>query len=97
NLMLFPEGTRARGRHLSHFKHGVSILALEANVPVVPVYLEGLKQIRPPGTREARPGPVAAHVLDPIRFDPDTTVPEATERLYTAMRDFHERILEKNG
>lgn len=97
NLMLFPEGTRARGRNLSHFKHGVSILALEAKVPVVPVYLEGLKQIRPPGTREARPGPVAAHVLDPIRFEANTTVPEATERLYTTMRDFHERILSKQG
>ncbi len=97
NLMLFPEGTRARGRHLSHFKHGVSILALEKNVPVVPVYLEGLKQIRPPGTREIRPGPVAAHVLDPIRFAPGTTVPQATERLYATMRDFHESILVKNG
>ncbi len=92
NLMLFPEGTRARGRHLSRFKHGVSILALEKNVPVVPVYLEGVKRIRPPGTKEAIPGPVAAHVLDPIRFESGTSVPEATERLYTAMKDFHERI-----
>ena len=97
NLMLFPEGTRARGRHLSHFKHGVSILALEKQVPVVPVYLEGLKLIRPPGTKEITPGPVAAHALDPIRFDPGTSVPAATDRLYATMRDFHERILEKNG
>ncbi len=97
NLMLFPEGTRARGRHLSHFKHGVSILALGNDVPVVPIYLEGLKQIRPPGTKEAQPGPVAAHVLDPIRFEPGTQVPEATERLYSTMRDFHESIVEKNS
>ena len=97
NLMLFPEGTRARSRHLSRFKHGVSILALEKNVPVVPVYLEGLKRIRPPGTREIRPGPVAAHVLDPVRFEPGTSVPQATERLYTAMRDFHESILAKHA
>ena len=97
NLMLFPEGTRARGRHLSHFKHGASILALEKNVPIVPVYLEGLKRIRPPGTRETTPGPVSAHVLDPIYFRPDSSVPEATNIVYGAMRDFHEQILEKNG
>ena len=97
NLMLFPEGTRARGRHLSHFKHGVSILALEKRVPVVPVYLEGLKEIRPPGTKETKPGPVAAHVLDPIEFAPGTSVPEATERLYTAMKDFHERVQAKKA
>ncbi len=95
SLMLFPEGTRARGRHLSHFKHGVSILALEKNVPVVPVYLEGVKQIRPPGSKKAQPGPVSAHVLDPIRFEPGTGIPEATKRIYTTMRNFHESILAK--
>ena len=87
NLMLFPEGTRTRGRHMSRFKHGVSILALEAGVPVVPVYLEGLQKIRPPGTKEAVPGPVAAHVLAPVSFEPGTKVPEATERVYRAMVD----------
>ncbi len=97
NLMLFPEGTRARGRHLAHFKHGVSVLALAKQVPVVPVYLEGLKRIRPPGSKHARPGPVAAHVLDPVRFAAGTSVPEATERLYTTMRDFHERIVAKQA
>lgn len=94
NLMLFPEGTRARGKKLSHFKHGVSILALEHDVPVVPVYLEGLQKIRPPGTRESTPGPVAAHVLEPIRFTPGTSVPDATHQLYRAMVDKHEALQE---
>jgi 1-acyl-sn-glycerol-3-phosphate acyltransferase len=91
NLMLFPEGTRARGRHMSRFKHGVSILALEKGVPVVPVYLGGLRRIRPPGAREATPGPVTAEVLEPIRFAAGTTVPEATEIIYQAMRAAQER------
>ena len=85
NLMLFPEGTRARGKHMSRFKHGVSILALQAGVPVVPIYMEGLQKIRPAGTRESTPGPVAAHVLEPIYFDQDTEVPAATEQIYRAM------------
>lgn len=93
NLMLFPEGTRARGRHLSHFKHGVSILATEFEVPVVPVYLEGLQKIRPPGTRESKPGPVAAHVLDPLYFTKTTPVPAATDQIYQAMRAKHEEAL----
>ena len=92
NVMLFPEGTRARGRSLSKFRHGVSILALECGVPVVPVYLQGLQRIRPPGSRETRPGPVAAHVLDPIYFDADTAVPAATQKIYEAMLAQHERL-----
>ena len=95
NLMLFPEGTRARGKKLSRFKHGVSILATEANVPVVPVYLEGLQQIRPPGTKESTPGPVAAHVLEPLYFEAGTEVPEATDRIHRAMLAKHEEILAK--
>jgi 1-acyl-sn-glycerol-3-phosphate acyltransferase len=85
NLMLFPEGTRARGKSMSRFKHGVSILALEAGVPVVPIYMKGLQKIRPPGSKESVPGPVSAHVLEPIYFEPGTTVPEATEMIYQAM------------
>ena len=93
NLMLFPEGTRARGRRLSKFKHGVSLLALDRGVPVVPIYMTGLRRIRPPGVREATPGPVAAHVLDPIRLEPGTSVPEATNLIFHAMQSVHERVL----
>ncbi len=93
NLMLFPEGTRARGRHMSKFKHGVSILALETGVPVVPVYLEGLQKIRPPGSKESVPGPVAAHVLEPIYFPEGTEVPEATAAIADAMRAKEAEVL----
>lgn len=92
NLMLFPEGTRSRNNALSKFKHGVSILATEANVPVVPIYLEGLRAIRPPGTRESVPGPVAAHVLEPLHFAPGTEVPEATRQIFAAMQAKHEAL-----
>lgn len=96
NLMLFPEGTRARGKTMSRFKHGVSILALEAGVPVVPVYLEGLQATRPPGSRETVPGPVAAHVLDPIYFPEGTEVPAATDMIYQAMRAKEQELLDKH-
>ena len=42
---------------------------------------------------EATPGPVAAHVLDPIRFEPGTSVPDATNRIFHAMQAVHERVL----
>lgn len=96
NLMLFPEGTRSRGHDLAKFKHGVSVLALEKKVPVVPVYMTGLKAIRPPGSREMVPGPVTSHILDPIFFDYYTEVPEATAMIFKAMNDVHQRVL-KHG
>ena len=49
NLVIFPEGTRSTSRKMSRFKHGVSLLALDRKVPVVPVYLTGLAKLRPKG------------------------------------------------
>jgi 1-acyl-sn-glycerol-3-phosphate acyltransferase len=92
NLVVFPEGTRSSSRSMAKFRHGVSILALEKNVPVVPVFLTGLRAMRPKGSREIHPGPAGAHVLDPIRFAPETTVPEATRIIYDAMNEVHQAV-----
>ncbi|NOX51346.1 MAG: GYD domain-containing protein [Gammaproteobacteria bacterium] len=93
NLMLFPEGTRSRGRELAKFKHGVSILALDKKVPVVPIYMTGLKAMRPPGTKSIIPGPVTSHILDPIYFDYYTDVTEATQTIFQAMNHAHQQVL----
>lgn len=92
SLAIFPEGTRSTSRKLSRFKHGVSILALEKGVPVVPVYLTGLAKLRPKGTREVFPGPAGAHFQPPIRLPVGTSVPDATKTIYDALNDVHRRV-----
>lgn len=85
NVMIFPEGTRSTTGKLSRFRHGVAILALEKRVPVVPLYMDGLREIRPKGSQQIVPGPVKVRVGEPIVFEPGTPVPEATSRMYHAM------------
>jgi 1-acyl-sn-glycerol-3-phosphate acyltransferase len=92
NLIIFPEGTRSTSRSMAKFRHGVSVLALEKNVPVVPVFLTGLKAMRPKGSREIFPGPAGANVLDPIYFEEGTTVPDATRRIYDALNEVHLKV-----
>ena len=94
NLIIFPEGTRSTSRSMAKFRHGVSVLALEKNVPVVPVFLTGLRKLRPKGSREIFPGPVGAHVLDPIYFAAGAEVPDATRQIYDALNAVHQRVLE---
>ena len=45
NLVVFPEGTRSRGGEVGPFKRGLFALALEAEVPVVPLSLIGVKLV----------------------------------------------------
>jgi long-chain acyl-CoA synthetase len=85
SLVIFPEGTRSTTGRMSHFKHGVSLIALAKDVPVVPVYMEGLRAIRPKGARAEKPGPVTVMIGKPIHFAPGTEVADATREMYHAM------------
>ncbi|MGA0839348.1 MAG: lysophospholipid acyltransferase family protein [Pseudomonadales bacterium] len=88
-LAIFPEGTRATGERLGDFRHGVARLALEHQVPVLPVYLDGLRAMRPKGQRHVTPGPAAAEILPPLRFASGTPVAEATAQMWSALNDRH--------
>lgn len=93
NLAIFPEGTRSTSKRMSRFKHGVALLALEKNVPVVPCYLVGLNKLRPKGRRDVTPGPVGVHYQPPVHIPPGTSVPEATQLIYNALNVVHQRVL----
>jgi 1-acyl-sn-glycerol-3-phosphate acyltransferase len=92
NLLIFPEGTRSTSRSMAKFRHGVAILALEKNVPVVPCYLTGFNRIKPKGTREMSPAPCSASFLKPICFEPGTEVSVATRMIYDALNQVHQRV-----
>jgi 1-acyl-sn-glycerol-3-phosphate acyltransferase len=85
SIAIFPEGTRSGSGKLGKFRHGVSILALAKDVPVVPMYFAGLADIRPKGSQELRPARAVAMLGRPIRFARGTTVDEATRILRHAV------------
>ncbi|HJU09635.1 MAG TPA: 1-acyl-sn-glycerol-3-phosphate acyltransferase [Candidatus Binataceae bacterium] len=92
SLVIFPEGTRTTTGKMGHFRHGVAILALAKNVPVVPIWMDGLRELRPKGSTETKPGPALAQIGHPIRFPAGTTVADATHTLYKAMERMRDDI-----
>ncbi len=81
SVCIFPEGTRTTKDELGRFKPGVAILALEVGVPVVPVYLSGLREMRPKGAQHAKAGPAGVDIFAPVKFAPGTCVDDATATL----------------
>ena len=94
HVFLFPEGTRATGDELGEFKKGAALLALQNDVPVVPLYLSGLQAIRPKGSREVRRGNAGVDVLAPVRFSPGSDAAAATELLASRLNAVHKRYVD---
>ena len=69
SILLFPEGTRSESPEMRPFKRGAFMLAVEANVPVIPVVIHGTRNTLPraslifSGERKSKP---LVSVLDPI-------------------------------
>ncbi len=66
SIVIFPEGTRSPDGKLQEFKSGGAILAIRAQVPVVPVAVLGTHRVMPKGTLRVKPGPVEIRIGEPI-------------------------------
>ncbi len=62
NVAVFPEGTRSPDGAVHLFKRGSFVLALNANVPIVPVSLVGVKRLVPRGLLSLRSGTLAVRI-----------------------------------
>jgi len=62
SAIVFPEGTRSHDGNLQEFKKGPFVLAIVAQVPVVPLWIAGTREALPRGTLRLRPGPIEVRV-----------------------------------
>lgn len=69
-IFMFPEGSRSRGGELKPFRHGAFNLAVDTSAPIVPIVVEGTKDILPKSGwvfSGGRHTLVRIRVLDPVR------------------------------
>lgn len=66
SIVMFAEGTRSGDRRVLPFKKGPFALALHAQVPVVPVAVEGSGLVMPKNSWNIKPGKVKVSIGKPI-------------------------------
>ena len=87
SVMIFPEGTRSRDGRLHAFRPGIGLLATESRVPIVPVALVGLGELRASGERWFRSGKIEVRIGRAIPAATDETDPaQLTATLEEAVR-----------
>ena len=66
SLIIFPEGTRSIDGDVGPFKGGVFLMAIDSELPVVPLSVSGARQIMLRGQMTTRPGHVTLTIHPPI-------------------------------
>ena len=79
SVLVFPEGARTRDGQMNPFRAGIGLLAARLRVPVVPVHLGGISELKTAGKRWARPGQIKVSIGAPANFK-ESEAPEEIAR-----------------
>ena len=71
SILLFPEGTRARGA-MAEFKEGAVYIGIKAGVPIIPFAIHGTQDVLPVGSIQVRGGTVDLIFGEPISTEGHT-------------------------
>jgi 1-acyl-sn-glycerol-3-phosphate acyltransferase len=92
SVVVYPEGTRGDSYALRPFKKGPFVLAVAAQVPIVPVVLHGTREVQPRGSWRIRASAIHVHFLESIDTrgmtygDRDRLSAECWRRMAMALR-----------
>jgi long-chain acyl-CoA synthetase len=88
NLLVFPEGIRADAPGMNPFRGGIGVLASKLSIPVVPVRIDGLLELKLSGRRGfTAPHNVTVRLGEPVTYTPDTDPAKITADLERRVKE----------
>lgn len=86
SVIIFPEGRLTVTGAIGRFRKGAAILAMDAGVPVVPAYMDGMYQVMPRFHRVPRPGHVIVTFSEPMSPEAGEDYDAFIERIEMTVR-----------
>ena len=81
SILVFPEGRHTTDGHMRPFRSGIGLLVKNLGIPVVPMRIDGLFELKHAGRRTARPYQVKVKIGPAVRFEPNTDPERIAEQL----------------
>jgi long-chain acyl-CoA synthetase len=81
SILIFPEGALTPDGRIAPFRAGIGLLATRLRLPVVPVRVEGLFELKHAGKRWARPGQIKISIGAPVHVSESQPAEEIAQTL----------------
>jgi long-chain acyl-CoA synthetase len=88
SVLIFPEGevNNSEDGRMAPFQSGIGLLAENLQIPIVPMRLDGVWQMKRERRRLAHLGEVTVRIGAPVTFPPDSAPDEIARRLESLVR-----------
>jgi long-chain acyl-CoA synthetase len=84
SVLVFPEGRHTTDGKMLPFRNGIGLLANNLQIPIVPIRIDGLFELKRAGKKFTRPGQVKVRIGAPVQFplgtDPEWIARELQKR-----------------
>jgi long-chain acyl-CoA synthetase len=87
SVLVFPEGHHTMDGKMRPFRAGIGLLANNLNIPIVPMRIDGLFELKQAGRKFARPHQVTVKIGTPVRFPPDSDPERIAQELERAVEN----------
>ena len=86
SVLVFPEGRHITTGEMNPFRTGIGILTQNLGIPVLPMRIDGLYEIKQAGRKFAAPYKIVVRIGKPLRFDPATPPEQIAAHLQEAVK-----------
>ena len=85
SVLVFPEGRHTTDGKINPFRAGIGLLAENLGIPVLPMRIDGLFELKKAGKKFARPHKILVKIGAPIRFEPGIGAEKIASELQRAV------------